>query len=283
VVIVVDSSAPPTAEQIASAKAAGVGAWLGYLASGPREGLLHPWTAADFQLVQTDGLLTAAYCSGLDDPAWVKEQLTELGIPGLLDDETDVEGSAWSADATEVDTWLEASGTGLYGSATVMAAHRTHGHPAYVCALYPPGATQAVSWPPSVAAPAPPRPTGWQWAGTVTTPYGVVDRSNFSPGFWPSPAPSPPEEDPMVICCPRPDGGTDYYGLAPNGQMWHVVWTAAGAFGGRDEPPGNWAQLIRCEYAGAAAQVIGIGLVDGAAWECSCTPGSTPWELTRLG
>lgn len=199
---VVDSSAQPTAAQVAAARNAGVEAWVGYLASGPDKGLLDPWPDAAFRTVQEGGLATGAFVSGQDDPAWVRDKLAELGIVGILDDEVSVR-----ADGTWTDPWLTTSGCGLYGGAAVMATHRTHGHPFYVVADYPlPAIAQTATWPPGLPLPSPVRPVGWQYGGDWTTPVpGVsVDVSNFDPAILEDPL-----VDFMLVRTYNPAGGAN--------------------------------------------------------------------------
>lgn len=170
---VVDSGAQPTDAQLATAKAAGVGAWLGYRASSSAMNLAYPWPAETFARIKAAGLLTGAYYSGLEDPAWAKADAAALGIPGFLDCESAIRGDgAWT------DPWLEATGFRLYGDASVQTVHWTHGHAGYVFAGYPGGA-QTATWPSYAPQPNPPRPMGWQYLGTQSTPYGVVDLCNF--------------------------------------------------------------------------------------------------------
>lgn len=188
VILVADSSADPSPAQVAAAKAAGYGAWLGYRASSANENLLHPWPASAFAVVRAGGLLTGAFYSGLDDPAWAKADAASLGIPGLLDCESGIRGDgAWT------DPWLATSGFGLYGGSAVQANHVTHGHRAYVFAAYP-GAGETASWPSGVAAP--PQPKGWQWADPTVHPvsFAAIDTSNYEEAVL-----LPPEEDEMYL------------------------------------------------------------------------------------
>ena len=166
---VLDSVSAPSAGQIAAAKAAGWEAWLGGF-SGPN--ILYNWADTDFQRVLAGGLLTGAYCSRLMDPAVAKARAAALGIVIIEDDEPGI--AAFDVAAT--DTFLGISGGRLYGGSAVMTAHIGHAHPGYVIAAYPGGA-QTATWPSGVARP--PQPVGWQYLGTQSTPFGVVDMSNF--------------------------------------------------------------------------------------------------------
>ena len=174
-ILVADSVMPPSAAQIAAAKAAGYGAWLGGFA-GPN--ILYGWADADFRRVIAGGLLTGAYCSRLADPLAMKARAAGLGIVLIQDDESGIA----PFDIAATDAFLVASGASLYGGSQVMSAHYAHAHPAYVYAGYP-GGVQTTTWPPGVAAP--PQPKGWQWANANLhpQPFGSVDTSNFEPGL----------------------------------------------------------------------------------------------------
>jgi hypothetical protein len=224
-IFAVDSWWEPTPAQIATAKAAGVQAWMGYFSNGS-DRIYHGWQDSTFQSILAAGLKTGAYCSQYADPGWVKSRAAALGIPAILDDESSIH-----ADDANTDPWLATSGAGLYGGSGVQAAHRSHGHPFYVAAYYPaPAVVQTSLWPSAIALPSPARPTGWQYGGSWTEPYGTVDVSNFDPAILsvippviPPPTPVPPKEDPMYLvvfagggfvlfcpasklCVPVPDG-----------------------------------------------------------------------------
>lgn len=178
VVRVLDSSVMPTASQVAQAKAAGYEAWLGYLGKAG-DNLLDPWTAAAFATVRAGGLLTGAYCSGDDTPAWVKATAASYGLTLTI---LDVEGGI-RPDGTWVDPWLDTAGSGIYGLQPVMEAHHGHGHPCYVGAAdlgtSAPGTWSAFFGP----RPTPPRPTGWQHSSGQVA--GVtVDFSNFDSAIF---------------------------------------------------------------------------------------------------
>ena len=203
-----DSAAVPNPTQIAAAKAAGYGAWLGYLASGPNEDILDPWPDSAFADVQAGGLLTGAYVSGLDDPAWLKDKAAALGILIFLDDENSVR-----RDGSWTDPFLTTSGAGIYGGSAVQTTHLTHGHPSYIFSGYP-GGTQSANWPPGVASP--PQPKGWQYLGTQATPWGItVDYSNL---------------DPAVLAAPTPTKEDNVTGFIANygGGLWIVYITENG-------------------------------------------------------
>ena len=62
--IAVDSSSVPTAAQVAAARAAGVQAWLGYIAEKPNDDIADPWPASAFAAVRASGLLTGKFRRG---------------------------------------------------------------------------------------------------------------------------------------------------------------------------------------------------------------------------
>lgn len=176
-----DSWWEPDAQQIATAKANGVGAWLGYFKQG-NDGIYgNGWSDATFQAVKAAGLLTAAYC-GNSDPAWVKARAASLGITAILDVEPSVLGNAW-ANAGQWDQWMRAAGAGAYGSgprygATNVATQHLHcNHPCLVVSDYESGigGYASASWPAGDPRPDAPTVTGWQYAGSQGTPYGTVD------------------------------------------------------------------------------------------------------------
>lgn len=189
-----DSAAPPTAAQVAQAKAAGFGAWLGYLGKAG-DNLLHPWTQADFQTVTAGGLLTGAYCSGQDDPAWVRATAAAWGLHVvILDDEAGIK-----ADGTWVSGWLTAAGAGLYGGGAVMREWANNPAVRFcVLAAYPGTGNQTATWSQAEAGiPAPGKPHGWQWAGTVQMFGDTVDLANFDDAIFTTPQPH--EEEPVLI------------------------------------------------------------------------------------
>jgi hypothetical protein len=191
-----DSATPPTAAQLAAAKAHDVKLWAGYLATKPHMNLLHPWSRQDFARVKDAGLSTFAYCSGLDDPDACKRQAADWGVRLCLDVEPQIHG-----DGPWVQGWLTASGAGLYGNAPVFAGRRAA---FYVLAWYPkskhdPGRT----WIDDHRYPRPNGPCGWQWLGTHTEFGAGVDRGWYDDWFAPQGAPAPP----------FPYPATDYLGL----------------------------------------------------------------------
>lgn len=192
----VDSWWEPDSAQIAAAKAAGYGAWLGYISNGSYahpDGIYHGWADATFQAIQAAGLLTAAYCSSRDDAAWVKAKAASLGIRAILDCEPSVM-SNW-ADAAAQDAWLNVSGTAVYGSGprygatNVMNQHLGHGHPGLVLADYSLG-DEGTTWPVRDSRPSGSL-TGWQYAGGVDFAGGQVDIGHYDLALLQLHAPQP--------------------------------------------------------------------------------------------
>jgi hypothetical protein len=191
-----DSWWQPSAQQIATAKANGIGAWLGYFSDG-HDGIYGGgWSDDTFRLVQSGGLLTAAFCSYRAYAATWKARAEALGIVLILDVERSVDGG----DGPAVDPWLAASGARLYGcgpgagTPNVMTTHLMHGHSGYQVADYRviPG-SGSLSWP---AQPRPGiMPTAWQYAGTQTKPWGDVDLGVYDEAFI---SPGVPEEEEMA-------------------------------------------------------------------------------------
>jgi hypothetical protein len=272
--IAVDSSSVPTAAQVAAARAAGVQAWLGYIAEKPNDDIADPWPASAFAAVRASGLLTGAYCSGLDDPGWVKAAAAALGIVAILDDETSVRG-----DGPWVDPWLAASGTGLYGGSAVQTAHQSHGHPFYIAALYPqPAVTQTALWPASFAVPSPARPLGWQYGGDWTMPYGNVDVCNF---------------DPLIL---EPPGVTDmgytaaifYAGIQVvfevdgDGVMWQRYWTStSGGYQAAQLPAGAVTVSAIVDTVQSQWHVYALG-TDGSLLHWYASTSAPPWYVGTL-
>lgn len=230
-ILVADSATPPKVAQLKAAKAAGVQGWNGYLASGPNEDILEPWTEADFELVLSVLRYTMGYVSGLDDPAWLKATAKAWGIPISLDDENGVRGDgAWT------DPFLAASGAGLYGGSAVQKAHLTHAHPFYVFSEYPAsGNPSQGNWPPGFAAP--PQRKGWQYSDKGNLGGLEVDLSIFDEAIYGAVAPV--EEDDMgqlvVAAVVNPNGVA-----ADN--AWYLFWLG-------DNPWKKWFDAVSGDAA----------------------------------
>lgn len=186
-----DSATPPTAGQVAQAKAAGVGGWNGYIASKAGVALEHPWTRADFATVQALNPRPIAYCSGWDDPVAVAALAKAWGVRLCLDVESGIRGDgAW------VGTWLTdarcVAPCGIYGNAPV------HGHAAdfHVLAAYL-GTESPQTWDTALC-PRPATPCGWQSRGTHTEFGAGVDAGHFDDYFAGSAA-RPQETDMLLI------------------------------------------------------------------------------------
>src|SRR4029077_12111309 len=134
-----DSSfATPSAAQVAQAKAAGIKLWSGYLATKPNVGLAHPWTQANFNTVLQGGLASIAFCSGWDDPVACKNLAAAWGVRLCLDVEGGIRG-----DGPWVQSWLNASGAGLYGNEGV---HPNRTAAFHILAAYPAGGNPNATW-----------------------------------------------------------------------------------------------------------------------------------------
>jgi hypothetical protein len=206
--LVADSASAPTPAQALAFKAAGGVAWGGYIGKAGDD-LENPWTAADFATIRAAGLVAFAFVSGDDDPAWVRDEATSMGVTLIiLDVENGIRGDgAW------VDPWLATSGAGIYGNPPVMDNHAMHGHPCYIGAAYPEDGTQTAAWPSDATAPIPARPMGWQWADNGS--YGglTVDLSNYQMTvFGSSPAPG---GDADMFIQQNPAGTADQYVINP--------------------------------------------------------------------
>lgn len=182
-ILVADSWWEPSVTQIAIARAAGFGAWLGYFKQTATDDIYSGWSDATFKLVQAGGLKTGAYCSQHDDPTWVRTRAAALGIIAILDDESGID-----PDNSGTDAWLTTAGAHLYGGSGVQATHRTHGHVGYVFSEYPTaGNPSGLNWPNGFAIPEPPRPLGWQYSDKGSIAGLTVDLSIFDPAIFGQP------------------------------------------------------------------------------------------------
>ena len=228
-----DSAQPPTPAQVAQAKQAGYQAWLGYIGKAG-DNLLHPWTQADFQVITAGGLLTGAYCSGQDDPAWVRSTAAAWGLHVvILDDEAGIR-----ADGSWVPGWLTTAGAGLYGGGATMREWANNpAVPFCVLAAYPNSGTQTATWSQAEAGVAAPnKPHGWQWAGTVPMFGTTVDLANYDPAIFATAPPDPQQEDSMFGYI-ADSAGTCIQVPGPNGQAWYTLtaaqWSKAQAAGAK--------------------------------------------------
>ena len=196
----VDSDWEPTAAQIATAKAHGVRAWLGYFKLG-NDGILHGWADATFKLVKAGGLETGAFCSTRADQATLKARAAALDIVLV----SDVESSVNGGDGPYVDPALAVSDAGLYGGGPrgdgTVPRHVPHNHARYVVSDYSLEAATlgrgSLSWPPNDPRPAPGIPVGWQYQGGTQMPWGLTDLAVYDDTFLVTAAPS---EDAMFLC-----------------------------------------------------------------------------------
>ncbi len=170
-IVGVDSSTPPSTASIIAAKNAEVKLWAGYFA-GPN--ILRGWAQDDFTRIQENGLATLAYCSGWSNPATMKAQSANWGVPICLDVENGIRG-----DGPWVQGWLDASGAGLYGNLGVHTGRRAAFH---VLAYYPnPVPTIPMTWAPRATPPS--SPCGWQYRGSHSNYGATIDSCWFDDFF----------------------------------------------------------------------------------------------------
>jgi len=167
----------PDAAAVEQARAAGVRVWGGYAATLNGVGLAATWSVTDFERVRQLGGLPIAFCSGRDDPA----RLAWLAKVWRVQLYVDVENGIRS-DGPWVQGFLDASGAGLYGLASVHWEHgagqrRAAGH---IVAHYAGSGDPRDTWDGS------PRPAGlcgYQWQGTHSE-FGLsVDSLWLDDGF----------------------------------------------------------------------------------------------------
>jgi len=170
----------PTLEQAKAAYASGVRVWGGYFGSRDGLGLAVRWNRMSFWNLQEAGITPIGFCSGWDDPDWIRTTAAEWGILACVDAEpgirADGEGGNW------IPGFVERAQCGLYGP---MSVHYETGEAAGRGALFNIMAWY-LGWDPQATwydaiEPRPPGPCGWQWWGTHDEVYaGIplsVDRS----------------------------------------------------------------------------------------------------------
>ncbi len=229
-----DSATPPSASQLAQAKAQGVRLWGGYLATKAHVNLAHAWSKDDFSRVKAAGLATIAYCSGLDDPVACRNLAAAWGVPLCLDVESGIHG-----DGPWVQDWLTKSRAGLYGNAPVFAGRKAAFYviAAFTNHAHDPGATWTSS------TPRPHGPCGWQWRGTHDE-FGVgVDRGWYDDWFatgrvdrWTSTG-GAFSRDPVVV--QNQDGRLEMLVTGDDGHLHDLAQTAPGS----DEWWSAWVDL----------------------------------------
>lgn len=177
-----DSSfSAPTLAQAQAAYAAGVRVWGGYFGSRDGLGLAVRWNRMSFWNLQEAGIVPIGFCSGRDDPDWIRVTAAEWGILSCVDVETGIR-----IDGPWVRGWVQRAGSGLYGLASV---HYQAGEPIgrdalfNVVARYPKGGCGGgLTWDP-VAGPRPPAPCGWQCQGSHPEFGLIVDSANYDDAF----------------------------------------------------------------------------------------------------
>jgi hypothetical protein len=163
-----DSATPPTATQVAAARAAGVIVWGGYLATKPNVGLLRPWSQAEFAVIKALPGTPLAFYSGWDDPVAVKARAAAWGVRPCLDVEDGIR-----PDGPWVQANLDTVGGGLYSFASAFPGRRMAFAILADRSRTPPD--PKATWAPWH--PRPPVPCGWQWWGSHNE-FGVtVDRN----------------------------------------------------------------------------------------------------------
>lgn len=171
----------PTLEQARAARAAGVRIWWGYFGSRDGLGLATRWSREDFAVVQEAGLVAGGFCSGYDDPEWIRATAVDWRILACVDAEPgirdDGEGGNWIPD------WVARAQSGLYGLASV---HYHAGEPIgrgaqfNIVANYLNVGCTGETWPSWLPRPARP---AWQCRGTYDEFGGSVDRGIYDDWF----------------------------------------------------------------------------------------------------
>lgn len=173
----------PTPAQAAAAYAAGVRAWGGYFGSADGLGLATRWSRQDFEVVKAAGMTAIGFCSGWDDPNWIRDTAAAWGILAAVDVEAHIRD-----DGPWVQPWLDVSLAGLYGNSSVhynTAGRRAAFHiVSWYFAVPPACFDPALTWPWWLPRPA--APCGWQFCGTHSE-FGLsVDRSWVDDWFAPA-------------------------------------------------------------------------------------------------
>jgi hypothetical protein len=172
----------PTLAQARAAYADGVRVWGGYLGSRLNLGLAVRWGREQFAVVQQAGMTAIGFCSGWDDPDWIRTTAAAWGILPCVDVEHGIrDDGPWVRD------WVRRAGCGLYG---LGSTHYEPGEPVgrdaafNIVARYPSAGCTGASWDPA-AGQRPPRLCAWQCQGSHTE-YGVtVDTGFYDVGFAP--------------------------------------------------------------------------------------------------
>lgn len=219
----VDSSiTAPSRAQALQAKAEGVCMWGGYLATRSGVGLYATWPQLAFENARLCGGMPLAFCSGWDDPAACAALAREWQVRLCLDVEAGIRG-----DGEWIQPWLDASGAGLYGVATVHAGRRAAYH---VLARYPGYDPRSSWWDEGSSRPS--APCSWQWQGTTSRWGCSVDLHHMDEWFGgTADAPSRlPEELNMsnVRYLSAPDGTQHAFSVNLAGELW-VADRPAGA------------------------------------------------------
>ena len=231
----------PTLAQAREAYASGVRIWGGYLGSRDGLGLAVRWNRMSFWNVQQAGIVAVGFCSGYDDPDWIRTTATEWGILACVDVENGIrDDGAW------VSGFVQRARCGLYGS---MSTHYQTGEPdgrgaAFNILAWYPGYDPRSTWFDAIEL-RPSGPAGWQWQGTHTELGLGVDRGWYDDWFLAGaadPASRPlitsgGEGTMVIIPDPGEPGLHRFYIASPHG---NVRWAwASGGEGALDSGTGD--------------------------------------------
>lgn len=221
-----DSSfSAPTAAQAVAMFRAGVRIWGGYLGSRDGLGLAVRWNRMSFWNLQQAGIVCLGFCSGFDDPRWVRETAAAWGIIPVVDVERGIRD-----DGPWVRPWVREARSGLYGLASV---HFESGEPPgrdailSVVARYPGSGCSGAAWDPAAGS-RPPGLCGWQCQGSHAE-FGLTVDSAFYddgvPGLL-GVAPVVQGGNDMAAAHRPDNSGTDMFPVRPDGGVEHWFWAS---------------------------------------------------------
>lgn len=165
----------PTPAVAIQARAAGIGLWSGYIATKGGVNLASPWDLASFDIARQVGGIPIAFCSGWDDPVACRNLAAQWNVRLCLDVEDRIRG-----DGPWVQSWLDASGAGLYGQNSPFGNIHYHVAAFHIGSYYP-GYDPSKTW--YGPLPGDGTPLGWQWWGDHQE-FGLsVDRGWYDNWF----------------------------------------------------------------------------------------------------